>query len=290
MTIQLENQQLSVKINTSGAELCSIKSKQTGLEYIWQADETVWPRHAPVLFPIVGKLKDSRFTVNGKEYTLPQHGFARDMEFEVKEANANGASFSLSANEDTLKKYPFLFALTISYHLEGAKLKVAYEVRNEGDEIMYFSIGAHPGFNCPLAEHEKFEDYYLEFDQPVNLHTHLLKDGLLSGETNELGSKVTKLPLTQRLFDKDALVFKHLNVEHLSLKSIANEHEVKVSFSGFPYLGIWTKPNTSSFICIEPWLGIADSVTSNGNMEQKEGIQSLQAREIFNAHYSIEVK
>lgn len=289
MAIKLENSEIIVKLKSSGAELTSIKSKNTDVEYLWQGDSKIWNRHAPILFPIVGKLKDQKYYFENKEYSLPQHGFARDMDFELKDKNSTSVVFELKSNEETLKNYPFKFTLQVIYSLEGNSLNVYNKVINDGSNKMPFSIGAHPGFNCPLISGEKYEDYYLEFEHPQNLVNHKIQDGLLNGETEVFGSQVQKIPLTPSLFDNDALIFKNLASNKITLKTSKNPYSVEMDFRGFPYLGIWTKPGTSSFICIEPWYGVADKISSSGNILKKEAIQILKAGDCFSCNYSIKV-
>ncbi|MDQ3290846.1 MAG: aldose 1-epimerase family protein, partial [Bacteroidota bacterium] len=142
----LQNDTFQIGVQEHGAELCSFKNTQTNLEYIWQADPAIWARHAPVLFPIVGKLKDNQYTYKGKSYTLPQHGFARDHAFTLESKTENSLTFLLQQSEASLNNYPFDFRLFISYRLEENALTVAYRVENPSDKNLYFSLGAHPGF------------------------------------------------------------------------------------------------------------------------------------------------
>lgn len=289
MTYTLANNFLKVQVKSKGAELSSIQSLD-GLEYIWQADPAVWSRHAPVLFPIVGKLKNNEYSHGGQTYTLSQHGFARDHEFECIEQTADKLVFELRANEQTKKVYPFSFVLAITYSLRDNQLTVAYEVGNEGAKPMYFSLGAHPGFNCPLLPTEQLEDYYLEFEQPETLDRHLLDGGLFNRETEPVLEEEQILPLYREWFEKDAIVFKHFKSKSLTLKSKVSNHSVKATFEGFPYLGIWqSKGEKATFICIEPWYGLADYTDSTGKLEEKEGILTVSGQEQFSAFYTIEL-
>lgn len=259
------------------------------LEFIWQADPQVWPRHAPVLFPIVGKLQDNSYSYQGQTYQLPQHGFARDEVFELVEEEANRLTFELRDSPATRRAYPFAFRLRISYELEGNTVTVRYGVRNPGDEELLFSIGGHPGFNCPLLPGELFTDYFLEFEQPETLERFLVEDGLLTGETEKVMENKRVLPLRDDLFAKDALVLKSFASGRLTLKSNRHPHQVEVSYEGFPYLGIWSKPVGASFLCIEPWYGIASTIGSSTDLTQKEGIIGLPPGEEFSCSYTIRV-
>jgi galactose mutarotase-like enzyme len=288
MSIVLENEDLKVSVKAAGAELTSLFNKKNSHEYLWNADEKVWGRHAPILFPIVGKLKDQKYTYEGQEYTLPQHGFARDLNFEEIEKSSNSVLFQLSVNELSLKNYPFKFLLEVKYELLESTLSVSYIVRNLDSKPLPFSIGAHPGFNCPLGDNEQYEDYYFEFEKEEELSTWLLKDGLLSGETKSLG-KTNKIMLSKELFQNDALVFKNLKSEMVSLKSTKSDNTLELNFPGFPYLGLWSKPGTNQFVCIEPWCGIADSVNASGNIIEKEGIRILEIGKTFECGYQIKI-
>ncbi len=162
-SFQIQNNLLSIKVNSFGAELCSVFSKETDIEYIWQADKTIWARHAPNLFPIVGKLKEGEFLYESHAYKLSQHGFARDNEFICIEQTENHLLFELTESEQTLQHYPFHFSFQIGYKLIGNKLETSYSVFNTDTNDLYFSVGAHPAFNCPLQKNESFNDYDLVF-------------------------------------------------------------------------------------------------------------------------------
>jgi galactose mutarotase-like enzyme len=289
MSVVLENQEIKVSVKPAGAELTSLFNKRNNKEYLWNADDKVWGRHAPILFPIVGKLKDQKYTYEGRQYTLPQHGFARDMNFEVVESSSSSVAFQLTATEDSLKNYPFKFLLEVRYELKESSVDVKYSVRNLDSKSLPFSLGAHPGFNCPIGEDEQYEDYFFEFEKEEELSTWLLNEGLLSGETISLG-KTNKIYLTKELFQNDALVFKHLQSEKVTLKSSKSNNSIALTFPGFPYLGLWTKPGTSKFVCIEPWCGIADGVGASGNILQKEGIRVLEIGKSFDCSYNIKIK
>lgn len=285
----MHQDQYRIAVNPLGAELCSFLDTKTMVEYIWQADPQVWPRHAPVLFPIVGKLPENTYTYKGKTYHLSQHGFARDLRFTVVEETDNSLSFELQDSPGTHGQYPFPFLLQISYLLQANKLTVDYQVSNPGEEEMYFSIGMHPGFNCPLHAAERFTDYFLEFEQPETLVRHLLVKGLLNGETETVLENKNVLPLRDDLFAKDALVLKSFKSQYLTLKSNAHPNQVKIGFSGFPYLGIWSKPVGASFVCIEPWHGIAGTIGASADLAEKEGIIRLEPEADFACSYTIEV-
>jgi galactose mutarotase-like enzyme len=291
MTYFLENEQCRVGINSHGAELSSFIRKDLGeLEYIWEADPAVWGRHAPVLFPIVGRLPQDEFSYQGQTYSLGQHGFARDQEFQVLDHSGTAVAFELRANEESRRKYPFDFVLRITYRLAGTMLTIGWEVENPGTGELLFSIGAHPAFRCPLVEGETFEDYDFVFDQPVTVERHLLEGGLLNGKTAALLEEQDTLPLSYPLFADDALVLKHFDFTHVTLRSRRSGRGVRVRFDGFPFLGLWTKGANAPFVCIEPWHGIASSTTDSGELADKEGILTLGPHQQFLTSYSITVE
>lgn len=283
---RLSNSELELIVNTRGAELCSVRSRADGLEYIWQADHSVWARHAPHLFPIVGKLRNDRYLYAGHDYTLPQHGFARDREFVCIAASADHLCFELAASDDSLIAYPFHFSLKISYTLSGNVLTVAYEVFNPASDDLYMSLGAHPAFNCPLQDHETFEDYELQFDGMNQLDVSKLANGLIAADTKVLHLSDHKLHLTGSLFEKDALVMRESQVNQVRLSSTRTGRGVEMTCEGWPYFGIWTKPGSSRFLCLEPWYGIADSVQASGNLEDKEGIIRIASEQHFRCAYT----
>jgi galactose mutarotase-like enzyme len=290
MVHTLRNSEFEVKIKAQGAELLSFCRLTDSTEFIWQGDAKIWPRHAPVLFPIVGRLPEHKYLLNGKPYHLPQHGFARDLIFEPKEASEDRITFELSATEFTKAHYPFNFRLVITYALTSNKLEVTYQVYNQDSQTMPFSIGAHPGFNCPLTPGFSFEDYFLEFEEPQTLERHLLQDGLLNGKTETILENSPKLPLNRDLFRKDAIVLKQSPIQKITLKTASDSRQVEMQFSDYPYLGIWTQPQPeATFLCLEPWQGIASPAGPPTELAQKEGIINLPAGQQFECSYSIAV-
>jgi len=283
----VRNNFLEITAKTFGAELTSIKSSKTGKEHLYQADTVIWPRHAPVLFPIVGKLREGKYTYQGKIYTLPQHGFGRDMDFSLADINANSLIYSLESTEETLAKYPFAFEFLITYRLENERLITAYNVKNKGNTPMYFSVGAHPAFNILTSDAIKFEDYFIELSTKETVGRYLILDGLLTKESVPLLENDAIIPISTALFASDAIVLKHLRSKSMAIKCRKSDFEVKIDFEGFPYFGIWTKPNTNKFICLEPWLGIADSVDAVGELTEKEGIMQLPAGASFETSFSL---
>lgn len=289
MNYEIKNEFIKVKIDSFGAQLNSLKKVDKNLEYIWQADAKYWNRHSPILFPIVGRLKEDSYFYKNQKYNMTQHGFARDREFALVKNEVDFLEFKLCSDEKSLEIYPFSFELYLSYKLEKNCLIVAYKVVNKLNDKMLFSIGAHPAFNWPLEENEKKEDYFLEFENIKESKRYFLNDKGLVYKNEDLKISDNKIPLNEEVFKNDALVFNDLNIKTLTLKNTKNENFIKVDFENFPYLGIWSKPSGAPFICIEPWFGIADEDSSNQNFEDKKGLISLEKDEIFSCFYSVEV-
>lgn len=285
----LENDQCRVRVNAHGAELSSLVRKDfADLEYLWQADAAVWARHAPVLFPIVGRLPEDTYLHQGQPYRLPQHGFARDRAFELVRESATEVQLRLRDDEQSRAVFPFAFELRITHRLEGSTVRVIWEVLNPvPDAELLFSIGAHPAFRCPLLPGETFEDYDFRFDHPVTIERHLLSGGLLTGQTETVLTDAAELPLTYALFAQDALVLKHYDFTRVTLASRRGPRQVQMQFDGFPYLGLWTKGPGAPFVCIEPWQGIAGSVGGPVELADKEGILTLAPGATFRAEYTI---
>jgi galactose mutarotase-like enzyme len=273
MIITISNSQLTATINTLGAELISLVKNNKN--YIWNIDETYWNKTSPVLFPIVGRLKYDSYSFNEKTYQLPRHGFARNMEFTFDKKSDSQVIFELNETEETKAIYPFSFKLLMAYTLMENELVIEYFVRNQSDEVLPFSIGAHPAF----AISDKLENYSLQFNAADTFETHHLENESFIGKTTLVDTKNNAIALNYALFEKDALVFKQLNSNEVTLKN--NDKAIlKVNYEHFPYFGIWTKQN-APFLCIEPWCGLADTINHNGNLEEKEGINHLPAGEDF---------
>lgn len=291
MMIQLKNKYIKVEVLLKGAELKSLKRIDDDMEYMWTADPMHWKRHAPVLFPIVGKVVNGEYRVHGETYKLGQHGFARDMDFEVTNHRQTQATFRLKANDETRKVYPYKFEFSITYTLEKNKVIIEYKVNNTDNQAIYFSVGAHPGFNCPLKSGESFDDYYFEFDEkedtaiiPVNA------DGLLQRERKQYLDNENIIELKNNPFKHDALVFEYLKSKNIALKSRKSDYSVRVNFEQFPFLGLWTKSSGAPFVCIEPWIGHADYADFEGEFSEKEDQIRLEVSQEFKREFSISVE
>ena len=287
----MQSQMLTSKL---GAELISYKLD--GIEKIHQGQDCIdengrvyWKRHFPVLFPIVGKLKQNKTIINGRTYEMGQHGFARDLEFEPITKLDNFHSYVLRSNQSTIVKYPFDFSLLVTYRTDENKLTTIYKVINEGENNMPFGIGGHPAFK--IDQKDLFnEEYYLEFEEDeYKIHFLYLVDGLVGTEyARNVMIDLRRIPITKDSFNNDAIIMKGLTSHRISLKKkTGNKTLLTMDFEGFPYLAVWSKPG-APFICIEPWYTTADTVKSTGVFTQKTDMIVLAPKEKFECKYTIE--
>lgn len=288
MMYHLENENLKVSVITKGAELKSIFNKVSQQELLWQADSEFWGKSSPVLFPIVGALKDGKYIYQGKEYQLPRHGFARDYDFKLEEVKESQLIFSLEATEETLALYPFLFKLVMSYTLTENSLEVSYKVENlSSDESMYFSLGAHPAFNVG-SNADDFSSYKLLFNKDSALRANRLNNGLLTMDKNITTLNNKKLPLHYQLFVNDALVLLEMKSDKITLLGNDDAPIFDFELENFPYFGLWTVQD-SGFICLEPWAGVADFEDHNQQFTDKFGINIVQPNENWSASWTVSI-
>lgn len=289
MNYILENNNVKISADTFGGELNNLFSKKDSIEFLWSGDEKYWKYHSPILFPIIGKVNNGKYIVDTNEYELPQHGLARTKEFNMIEKDDNHIIFELLWSEDTLKVYPYKFSLKLSYELLENGVKVGYNVTNLDDKDIYFSIGGHPAFMCPLMDGEKFDDYYFEFNQKETSGLMELDgaSGYFTGSKKPFFNNENIINLSMDLFKDDAIVFGDLKSNIISLKSRNHNKSLSMDFSGFPYLAIWTKPTGAPFVCIEPWYGHSDFYNFTGEFKDKEGVQKLNIGKSFTASYSL---
>ena len=283
----LENDHLRVAVRNKGAELSTIYHKHHHLEYLWQADPAFWPKQSPVLFPIVGTLCKGQYNFNEKTYQLPRHGFARDQNFTLETKTGTYLAFLFSSNEAILIVYPFPFELRIIYDLQDAILSVTYRINNTGKNTLFFSIGAHPAFRIPLENDKVYEDYFLRFEKNESCDRWPITDnGLISNHSESFLTDQHLLPLNKSLFRNDAIVFKDLKSDCISIESHNSSHGIRMTFHDFPFFGIWSAKG-ADFICLEPWCGIADSEQPTQDITQKEGINSLGGGDTFEITWSV---
>jgi galactose mutarotase-like enzyme len=283
----LKNNELEIKVSVFGAELQSIKSAD-GQEFLWQADPDYWARKAPVLFPIVGALKEGCYTYQGKSYSLGQHGFARDRQFALLERGDNYLCFRLVDDAASREIFPFSFTLDIEYRLVGSRLSVIYRVKNPADEVLLFSVGGHPAFSLNWEEDDQLSDYTLLFSDPETVKAALIKDGCLDEPSLSVFESQNQIPLHNHLFDQDALIFTEHASRKVTLTHKRSTKQLSVSFEDFPHLGVWSKPN-ARFVCIEPWQGHLDRVDHNQQLDDKAGIVRLEQGGLYEGMYEIQV-
>ena len=290
MKYKIESSDLSIQVNSIGMELSSILSKNSNQEYLWQGNPDFWTGQAPVLFPIIGALKNGQMIYKGITYSLEKHGLVRNSSKpKLVSSGSNFLRFTLSWDEDSVSTYPFKFRLEIEFLLEGKTLEVKHHISNEGNDLMLYSIGGHPAFNCPLHPDEKYEDYYLQFPkEETDATCKIAPNGLIGLDRIPILKQTNKISLHSHLFDHDALVFKNLKSRKISLVNQTRGTILSMEYQDFNYLGIWAKPS-APFVCLEPWLGIADSVDTNQNFEDKEGLLKLAPGESDQKSYSITI-
>lgn len=279
----IENEYLAVDIIQKGAELQRIYNKKIFLEYLWNGDPAFWSKRSPVLFPIVGSLKNNTYFYENKSYQLSRHGFAREMDFTVTDQSASSITFTLVRNDAMLEKYPFQFKFDIIYAISANQLHVTYRVVNKGEvnEKLYFSVGGHPAFRLPLLTGTNYNDYFLEFNRIETVgRWPITPEGLIGDGPTMIMQEENRLPLDKSLFYSDAIVLKNLKSDKVKLVCGKDGELFEFDFTGFPYLGIWAAKD-ADFVCIEPWCGIADSVHASQQLTDKEGIIALDSTDQF---------
>lgn len=279
MTV-LDNGHIRIEISTLGAEIRRVTVD--GEERFWSGDPEFWEGVAPVLFPICGGLKDDKFTLNGKEYTLEKHGFAKKMNFEVCEKTNVSAVFLLTQTEETLKMYPWCFELRIKYLLTGTSIKVEYDVKNTSNSVMYTAIGAHEAYACP----EGIEDYDIIFEKKETLKAAEVDGRLLKRCTETVLYESDTLPLYNKYFDVDALVFTDIRSRYATLRNRKTGKSVSVDFNGFDKLLLWTKPG-AGYICIEPWTTVPSYTDDSYDISLKEGMTAISPNGHFIKKHTI---
>ncbi|MBR7165767.1 MAG: aldose 1-epimerase family protein [Clostridia bacterium] len=290
MEYQIQNESLTLKVASRGAEMRSLRSDH-GVEYLWQADPAIWPETSPILFPFVGRLTQGHYRYLGKDYPLPQHGFASSSEFSLVSHEGSFLTLALHANEETKRMYPFDFSFFVTFRLEGATLTTTYRVENHGAERMPFGLGAHPGFRVPLSEGEAFEDYRIEFPVPAKADQVGFTEAVfLSGTDLPYPLKEDRfLPLSHSLFDEDAVILKNMP-RSLRLISEKSGRGVALTYPKMPYLGIWHWPKTQAeYLCLEPWHSLPSRQDIREEITAKSDLVYAEAGGFFETHYTITV-
>lgn len=281
--IEIANRECSACVRERGAELTSLMVG--GDEVIWQSRPEVWQGSAPILFPIVGRLKGGGFTHGGRRYQLAKHGLVRTRELAVEQRTLDAVTFVLAADEETRASYPFEFEFRVTFSLIGRGLRVAYGVLNRGEEEMLFSLGSHPAVRLDL-ERAALEDYYLELSEPETLGRYRIVDGLLSTEAEPFLSNEREIPLSAELFADDALIFRSLQSSRVAVRCRKHDRVVQVDTGGAPDLGLWAKPG-ADYVCIEPWWGHDDPADVDGELAHKPSILTLPPGETFRTAISL---
>lgn len=266
----IENEKLMCTIASDGAEIRSLKNKATGEEYIWQINPSVWGSSSPVLFPSIGKIKEDKVIYDGKEYAMPKHGIIRNNKsLSFQKYSASTCAFTLESSPETLRQYPFQFSFSVAYTLISNRLLMTYTIENRDKVPMSFACGGHTAYACPLNDQTKLSDYVIEFPTPLQLTSSTLgASGLLSLHQRDLASAAGVLPLSESLFDKDALIFAHLDCDWVRLRKKKDKKGIIVRFKGYPHLALWSKPS-ADYVCIEPWLGLPDLEEESLDITQK---------------------
>ena len=278
----IENDQIRVGVKEFGGELTSFFDKRNGFEYLWQGDPDVWSGQSPVLFPVIGRLKDDGYTLGGVRYDCPKHGVARKRPFRVVENTGARLVLLQEEDENTLKSFPYKYKLYEIFTVEGRTLRTELRVENSDSKTMYFGVGAHPGFNCRIGD-------ILEFSQNETLRTEMIDMELRLRKTDTFPvlENDNKIEITEHIFDSDALILKDVKSEYITLHAFGGERDVKFTYSA-PYLGIWAKP-VAPYVCLEPWCGVDDSTASGGIFETKEGNNSIGPGVTFSLFWSAEI-
>lgn len=281
MICKAENDNFTLCVKEMGAELNSLKSKKTGFEFIWNGNTDIWYGQSPILFPIIGRLLDDKYRLNGTEYTMPKHGIVRKKPFQLIESTEDSLTFRQSSDKESLEMYPYEFDLTVQFKLTHNGLSVTHTVYNKDSKVMYYSFGAHPAFNCEIGDH-------LEFENNENLLTERIDhDSILIEEKFPVDIKDRKIIITKDLFNDDALILSGYTSKHVTLGSDKHNRTVKFNFDS-PLLGIWAKPG-APYVCIEPWWGVNDNYDKKLDLSEKRAIMALNPGETASFNWNVEI-
>lgn len=281
MIFNAENNNFTLAVKEMGAELTSLKSKESGFEFIWCGDTDIWYGQSPILFPIIGRLLDDKYMLDGKEYTMPKHGIVRKKPFKLIESTPDSLTFVQTDDDESKEAYPYEFELKVKFTLTQTGLSIDHTVTNKSNKVMYYSFGAHPGFNCEIGD-------YLEFSEAEKLVTERIDhESILIEEKFPVDLDGNKLIITKDIFNNDALILSGYKSDSVTLKSDKHNRQVKFNFDS-PLLGIWAKPN-APYVCIEPWWGVNDNYDKKPDLSQKRGIMALEAQKSKTFSWTIEI-
>lgn len=288
MKYKLYNNGVSVVVNSLGAEVKSMIHDD--IEYIWPGSQDSWNRSSPILFPIVGSLKNKKTTIFDQEYVMSQHGFLRDQEFTLVSQESNEIILEFKSTPETMMMYPFNFTVRVIHTLEKRSLTTTIQIVNDDEREMFFNIGGHPGFSCPIFDNEVFSDYRIEFEKSESFASPSVEsDATLNFDKPYRTFKnLNVLHLDYDYFEIDAIIIPKVNSSYVKLLNKDNKG-IKFSFGDFNSFAIWTHPNKSPFVCLEPWIGYADSYNSEGIFTHKPNLIYLKANKEFTCAYKIEI-
>ncbi len=293
MLYTIENEFIKASFSSKGAELQSLILKKDNLEYVWQGNPEIWAKHAPLLFPVIGRLKDGEYTFEEATYKITPHGFGRDSELEVISQKEDEITFSLKPNELSEVMYPFQFEFQIHYSLNGTTLKKEHTFFNKDNRALYYEVGGHDGYNICLEEGETMKDYYLDFGDLDEIHPLCLDENILILEdTYTIPLTEGKLQVDMELFKVDALMLHNCPAKVISLKSTKSDREIKFEYHDFPTIGIWTKYKNyeTNYICFEPWSTLPDCAYLGKEIEKKIDIRKVNVGEADTVSFSVTIK
>ena len=287
----IQNDNLICTITSKGAEIRSLINKKTGEEYIWQIDPSVWGSSSPVLFPAIGNIKENKIVFDGEDYAMTKHGIIRNYEqLEFEQHDASSCSFTLTSSDETLRQYPYKFLFRVSFTLVEYRLLMTYTVTNNDTVPMHFACGGHTAYACPLDKHTALSDYVIEFPEPLGLASRTLgATGLLSSQRRCIKTTDGLLPLSDTLFNDDALIFTDITYDWVRLRKKDKKKGVIVRFTDYPNLALWSKP-AADYVCIEPWLGLPDSEDESTDITKKRSYKTIAPDTTFTSTIETEIE
>ncbi len=288
---KISNSEIEINVSPTGAELISIKSVKNGNEYLWQGKSERWEGKSPVLFPIIASVENNQYQVDNTTYHLGLHGFAMHKKFRLIEQKKDAVIYQLQYDSSTLKAYPYKFSLEVSYQITNSVVETKYTVKNQDEKPIWFCLGGHPTFACPLESNLQFTDYFIQFQEKETAERHLMTGPLMNGKTEKFLVQQDKLPLNRELFRENAIILKNLDSDYVELRSTKGSAGVKLSIKGFPHLGIFSyaESEEDKYICIEPWQGIPGVQGREQTLQDKEGIVKLDIKESYIKQFTIEI-
>ena len=288
MQVEIESQGYTAVVSQKGAELVSLRDAQ-GEEYMWSGDEAYWTGRAPILFPVIGRMKEGGYTLDGRHYEMPKHGLVRRKRWDLDTQSPSRVSFSTRADNQSTQHFPFDFELIATFELNGPRLKVSYQVINHGGDQMLFSLGSHPAFALPVSAGDGLDQWSVEFSEAETLDRQVLDEGLI-GESpvHQYLNASSSVPLSDTLFNDDALIFFGVQSQRLDIVHKTRGKRLSLHTGGAPDLGIWSKPG-APYVCLEPWFGYDDPVGASGDFRDKPGLLSVEAGSTFETWIAIEL-